>query len=91
MVKLAKLLLSALSAVAIFIAIIFIFATTSILEAFQLYPHDAAGDFSLFLIEVVIAFIAASVGGLLCLHRLSFGYWLPGERRQRRPSERELQ
>lgn len=80
MAKLSKLFLAALSAVAIFIAINFMFATTSILEAFQLYPHDDAGGFPLFLIEVVVAFIAASVGGLLCLHRFWFGYWFPGEK-----------
>jgi len=51
MVKRAKLFLSILSAVAIFVAIIFIIATTSILESFQLYPHDTTGDFSLFLIS----------------------------------------
>jgi hypothetical protein len=28
---------------------------------------------------------------LLCLHRLWFGYWFPGERRQRHPSERKPQ
>ena len=83
MTKFSRVLLSALFAVAIFVAIIFIFSTTSILEAFQLYPHDDTGGFALFLIEVVLAFIAASIGGLLFLHRLSFGYWFPSEKRHR--------
>ena len=92
MANLPKLLLfSALSAAVTFVAIIFVFTTASILESFQLYPHDAAGGFSLFLIEVVIAFTAASVGGLLCMHRLCFGYWFPGEKPPHHPSARELQ
>ena len=86
-----KLLLSALFAAATFFAIIFIFTTTSIIESFQLYPHDATGGLALFLIEVVIAFTAASVGGLLCMHRLCFGYWFPGEKPPHHPSARELQ
>jgi hypothetical protein len=86
-----KLLLSVLFAAATFFAIIFIFTTMSIIESFQLYPHDATGGLALFLIEMVIAFTAASVGGLLCLHRLWFGYWFPGERHQRHPSDGELQ
>ena len=80
MTKFSKLLISALSAVAIFVGIISIFATASVIESFQLYPHDAAGGFALYLIEVVITFIAATVGGLLCLHRLWFGRWVPGEK-----------
>ncbi len=91
MSKFSRLLLSALFAVAIFLALMFMFSTTSILEAFQLYPHDDTGGFALFLIEVVLAFIAASIGGLLFLHRLSFGCWFSGERRQRDFNGRESQ
>lgn len=81
MANLPKLLLfSALSAAVTFVAIIFVFTTASILESFQLYPHDAAGGFSLFLIEVVIAFMAASAGGLFCLQRLWSERWHRGER-----------
>ncbi len=80
MITFRRLLVSALFAAMIFAAVLFVFSTTSVLEAFQLVPHDDGGGFALYLIEVVLAFIAASVGGLLCLHRLSFGHWFPGEK-----------
>lgn len=80
MITLRKVVLSVLFAAAIFAGVLFVFSTTSVLETFQVFPHDAGGGFALYLIEVVLAFIAASVGGLLCLHRLSFGRWFPGEK-----------
>ena len=69
--KFRRLVLSALVAIAAFVAIEWIFAAASILQDFQLYPRDAEGGISLFLIEMVMAFFAAATAGIFCLGRLS--------------------
>lgn len=61
---------SVIVAVGIVIAFLFLIATASVIEAFQLYPHDGHGGVALFLIELVVILFTASVGGLLCFHYL---------------------
>lgn len=75
MTKLRNLLFSGLFTVGIFLALLFLFSTASVIEQFQVFPHDAGGGFALFLLELVLAFAASSVGGLLLFRRLSCGYW----------------
>jgi ethanolamine transporter EutH len=72
---LRNVVLSVLFAVGILVAIGFIFTTTSVIESFQLYEHDVEGGFALALLELVLALLAAAVGGLLCFHRLCHGCW----------------
>jgi ABC-type nickel/cobalt efflux system permease component RcnA len=62
-------LLSALFGATIVLAVLFVIAATSVLETFQIYPHDA-----LFLIELVVTFLVASAGGLLCFQHLRSGH-----------------
>ena len=57
--------LSAVFAATIVLAILFLVMATAIIQSFQLYPHDA-----LFLIELVVTFLSASAGGLLCYQHL---------------------
>jgi uncharacterized BrkB/YihY/UPF0761 family membrane protein len=65
--------LSALFGTGILAGIVFMIVATSILENFQVFPHDADGGCALLMIEMVIAFFAASVVGLLCFRRVHFG------------------
>lgn len=71
--KLRQLVLALLFGAGIFGIIVFLFAATSVLQSFQLFPQDSGGGFSLFLIELVVGFFAASIAGLVLLHRLSAG------------------
>ena len=66
--------LSALTAGASFFAVVFILVCTSIIQRFQVYPRDGEGGFALFLIELVVGFLTASVVGLICLHHFSGGH-----------------
>ena len=71
--------LAVLFAAAIFAGLMFLFSSTSVLETFQLYPHDAQGGSALYFIEVVLACITAAIGGLVFYHRISCGSWFPSE------------
>ena len=70
-----NIVLSLLLAAAILAGIVFLFSATSVIESFQLYARDVEGGFALSLIELVLAVLAAAVGGLLCFHRLQYGSW----------------
>jgi len=73
-VKVARnITLSALVAAASFLGVVFVLVSTSIIQDFRIYPRDSDGGFALFLIELVCAFLASSVAGLLCLQRLLSG------------------
>ena len=61
---LRAMLVSALLATFALIAILLVFSAVSVLRTFELYPHDA-----LFLIELVIALLAASTVGVLYAHQ----------------------
>jgi hypothetical protein len=60
------LLASASLAALAFIAILFVFSAVSVLSAFELYPHDSS---ALYLIELVLALLAASTVGVLYVHQ----------------------
>jgi hypothetical protein len=66
MALLRAMLVSASLAVLAFMAILFVFSAVSVLRAFELYPHDSS---ALFLIEVVLALLAASTVGVLYAHQ----------------------
>jgi len=78
--KLRKPVLAVLFAAAFFAGLMFLFSGTSVIESFQLYPHDEQGGDALFLIEVILALISAAMGGLLFYHRLASGSWFPREK-----------
>jgi hypothetical protein len=63
---LRAMLASASLAALAFIAILFVFSAVSVLGAFELYPHDSS---ALYLIELVLALLAASTVGVLYVHQ----------------------
>lgn len=82
MKKLRNALLATLFGGATFVAVVVVFAFAAILQEFHIYEHDAGGGFPLFLLEVVLALLAALVAALFCFDRLSRGRWLPDEERE---------
>jgi hypothetical protein len=63
---LRAMLVSVSLAVLALIAILLVFSAVSVLRTFELYPHDSS---ALFLIEVVLALLAASTVGVLYAHQ----------------------
>ena len=63
---LRTMLASASLAALAFVAILFVFSAVSVLRTFELYPHDSS---ALFLIELVLALLAASTVGVLYAHQ----------------------
>ena len=66
MALLRAMLASASLAALAFIAILFVFSAVSVLCTFELYPHDGS---ALFLIELVLALLAAYTVGVLYAHQ----------------------
>ena len=66
MALLRAMLVSTWLATLTFLAILFVFSAASVLCTFELYPHDS---FALFLIEMVLALLAASTVGVLYAHQ----------------------
>jgi hypothetical protein len=63
---LRAMLASASLAALAFIEILFVFSAVSVLSAFELYPHDSS---ALYLIELVLALLAASTVGVMYAHQ----------------------
>ena len=63
---LRAMLVSASLAALAFVAILFVFSAASVLCTFELYPHDSS---ALFLLELVLALLAASTVGVLYAHQ----------------------
>jgi hypothetical protein len=66
MALLRAMLVSASLAALALVAILLVFSAASVLRTFELYPHDSS---ALFLIELVLALLAASTVGLLYAHQ----------------------
>ncbi len=66
MALLRAMLVSASLAALALAAILLVFSAASVLRTFELYPHDSS---ALFLIELVLALLAAATVGLLYAHQ----------------------
>lgn len=77
--KFRNALLSMLFGAMTLVGLVVVFAFASILQEFHVYAHDAGGGFPLFLIELVLALLAALVAALFCFDRLTRGCWLPDD------------
>ncbi len=66
MARLRVVLVSASLAVLALIALLFVFSAVSVFRTFELYPRDSS---ALYLIEVVLALLAAATVGVLYAHQ----------------------